>query len=453
MSMSRSVGQQISARLSLILLVLAITSLLAACSVSAPVAPGDASGSADKVKVVYWGHDFQPRVELDKKYIQEFMEDNPNIEVEYEVAGDYDVKLRTALAAGTGPDLFAQWNGEIGQFYLAETIVPVDPTAMGLDTEKDLIDQYVSAETILSGGTFEGKLYGIPNEVSTYGCFLNNALWEEAGLDPETDFPANWEDFPAVMEKLTKRDASNNIIQRGFDFNWTGPDYKFGVLTSMAQQLGAMPIDEENYVADLTSPEVERALQYLVDFVNKHQLGGPGYQGSRDAFVAGTLATECTYGSWGVSGMEEAGIDFTIHKVPTFRDAKSQNHFETYAYFSMVNSRAAPEVQQAAWKLAYFLSQHPEEYLASAGLFQPKKELVESTAFTNDPYMLLFLEEMETNYYSPRIAGFWEVNEAVARAMDRAIMENVPVAESLAAANTEVNDILTRQKAAATGSN
>lgn len=435
----------------LLVTLLTMVLLLSACAVSAP--GGAAPSAGGKVKVLYWGHDFQPRVALDQKYIAEFMEANPDIEVEYDTTGDYDMKLRTALAAGTGPDLFAQWNGEIGQFYLSGAIVPVDPTAMGLDDQQDLIDQYASPENILSGGMFEGKLYGIPNEVSTYGCFLNNALWQEAGLDPATDFPEYWEDFPDVMEKLTKRDDAGNILQRGFDFNWTGPDFKFGALYSMTEQLGVKMVDEESYTANLEAPEVARVLQFLSDYVNTYNLGGPGYQGSRDAFIAGTLATECTYGSWGIPGMQEAGIDFTIHDVPAFRDATSQNNFDTYAYFHMVNARSAPEVQQAAWKLAYFLSQHPEEYLASAGLLQPKKTLVESQTFANDPYLPLFLQEMEVNTYLPRIAGFWEVNEAVARAMDRAIIEKVPVAESLAAAQTEVSDILTRAKAAATGSN
>jgi len=449
--MSQVMRRMNMSRFVVVLLLCMTAALMAGCSVAAPEAGG--AGSSGKVKVVYWAHDFQPRVALDKKYIEQFMAANPDIEVEYSPTGDYDVKLRTALASGTGPDLFAQWNGEIGQFYLSGAIAPLEPTAMGLGSQQELIDQYVSPENILSGAIFDGTLYGIPNEVSTYGCFTNNALWQEAGLDPVNDWPAYWEDFPAVMDKLTKRDASGNITQRGFDFNWTGPDFKFETLVSMAEQLGAMPIDEENYVANLDSPEMARVLQYLVDWVNKDNLGGPGYQGSRDAFVAGTLATECTYGSWGVPGIQEAGIEFTIHAIPTFSDATSPNYFDTYAYFHMVNAGASPEVQQAAWKLAYFLSQHGEDYLTNAGLLQPKKELVESAAFTSDPNLQIFLDEMQANYYLPRIAGFWEVNEAVARAMDRAILENVPVAEALANSQSEVSEILTRAKAAATATN
>lgn len=63
-----------------------VVGLLAAC-VAPGAAPAASSGAAadsgQKVKVVYWAHNFEPRVELDKKYIDQFMKENPNIEVEY----------------------------------------------------------------------------------------------------------------------------------------------------------------------------------------------------------------------------------------------------------------------------------------------------------------------------------------------------------------------------------
>ena len=433
---------------------LAAAGLAAACGPTPTPAPSEATAAppaAEAVKVVYWGHDFQPRVVLDQKYIGEFTQANPSIQVEYVAAGDYDMKLRTALAAGTGPDLFAQWNGEIGQFYLSGTLAPFEPGAVGLGSQQELIDQYDTPEKILAGCIFEGKLYGIPNEVSTYGCFLNATLWQEAGLDPEKDYVGYWDDFPTFMEKLTKRDASGNITQRGFDFCWSTADYKFETLVSMAEQLGGMPVDEVEYTADFESEEVVYVMQYMADWVNKYNLGGPGYQISRDAFLAGSLATEGTFGSWGIPGMKEAAIEFVVHKLPTFRNAKSKNYFDTYAYFHMVNAHAKPEVQKAAWQLAYFLSQHPEDYLANAGLLQPKKTLIASKTFTDDPYLKIFLEEMQNNYYLPRIAGFWETCEAVARGVDRCVIEKADAKESLATVQKEVTEILTRAKAAATG--
>ena len=96
-------------------------------------------------------------MELDKKYIAEFMAANPDIEVEYEVIpSDFDAKLRTALAAGTGPDLFAQWNGDIGTFYAEDAIVPVNAEALGFGSQQELLDLYVAPENTSAGRHLRG---------------------------------------------------------------------------------------------------------------------------------------------------------------------------------------------------------------------------------------------------------------------------------------------------------
>ena len=184
---------------------LVIVALLAGCGV--PVAPAAGGGAAkapaaasgQKVKVTYWAHNFEPRVTLDKKYIEQFMKDNPNIEVDYQVIpSDFDAKLRTALAAGNGPDLFAQWNGDIGTFYAQGTIVPVSAEALGMGSQDELMKLYVAPENTLQGAIFDGKLYGIPNEVSIYGCYVNKKMFADAGLDADKDFPTTWEQMRDV---------------------------------------------------------------------------------------------------------------------------------------------------------------------------------------------------------------------------------------------------------------
>jgi ABC-type glycerol-3-phosphate transport system substrate-binding protein len=127
--------------LTLILIVLVVPWLIG-CAVSVPGASEAGSAGAvpaetgEKVTVVYWGHNFTPRVELDEKYIAEFMELNPDIEVEYEaIPAAFSEKLRTAMAAGTGPDLFAQSNGDMGTFHAQETIVPVDFETIGFNSQ------------------------------------------------------------------------------------------------------------------------------------------------------------------------------------------------------------------------------------------------------------------------------------------------------------------------------
>ena len=70
---------------SILVVFFVLAGVLAGCVApgAAPAGGEGAAASGQKVKVVYWGHNFEPRVELDKKYIEQFMKDNPDIEVEY----------------------------------------------------------------------------------------------------------------------------------------------------------------------------------------------------------------------------------------------------------------------------------------------------------------------------------------------------------------------------------
>lgn len=433
--MSRVSVRRLTLPAILVLILLAAT--VSGCVAIPESQPTEGEGAGpEPVTVVYWGHNFTPRVELDEKYIAEFMEMYPHITVEYEaIPTDFDQKLRTALAAGTGPDLFAQWNGDIGTFYAQGAIAPVAFEAIGYDSQQAFMDVYVAPENTLQGAIFDGKLYGIPNELSIYGCYVNNRLFEEAGLDPDTDFPTTWEEMRVVAEKLTKRDDEGRLVQRGFDLSWSNSVWMFLEYGAMVRQLGGSELN-------LLTPEAEKAMQYWVDWV-ADGLGGPAYfEGQMSGFVAEELAIECDMGSWARPGVLEAGIDYTVKSVPIWENAVNQNHFDIYAYFHMVNSRSEPAVQEAAWQLAEFLDSHPAEYLAHTGLLQARTEVIESETFQNIPFLDVFLDQMTTSMYSPRIARFTEVADVLARVRDRIIVEGMDLKESMAIGQEEIDAIL-----------
>jgi multiple sugar transport system substrate-binding protein len=298
------------------------------------------------------------------------------------------------------------------------------------------MENYVAPENILQGAIFEGELYGIPNEVSIYACYANNAMFEAAGLDPDADFPETWEEMIEIAQALTIRDADGKMVQQGFDFDWGGAAWMFLQYGAMVRQLGGSELEP-------ASPENEKVMQYWVDWATTLELGGPAYwTGQGEDFLAGRVAIKCGLGSWARPQIVEAGIEYTVKPVPIWADAVSQNHFDIYAYFHMVNARSAPEVQEAAWQLAWALDSHPAEYLEATGLLQPQKVLVESEVYQNTEDIDVFLGQMETSLYSPRIAPFNEVADILMRARDRAIVEGVPVAEVLAQAQEEIDAIL-----------
>src|SRR5258707_11936994 len=77
--------------------------------------------------VKVWLHDHPPRVPIDRRVFAEFERTHPDVRIQYEVipAAEYNQKLLTAFAAGTGPDLFAQVSLLVPQYQAARILAPV----------------------------------------------------------------------------------------------------------------------------------------------------------------------------------------------------------------------------------------------------------------------------------------------------------------------------------------
>ena len=399
------------------------------------------------VAITLWMHNHEPRVVIDEERIAQFMEENPHIVVEYEIVPDFFTALNTALASGVGPDVFNQFTPFNAQYYLEGILTPLDPAGWGLDSVDDVKALYGEgevAENLLAGATFGDTLYGVPTELSAYACFTNDDLWQEAGLDPQTDFPKTWEEMVEVAEKLTVRDDSGNPVQRGFDFNWTAPIYMMLHFNPMVQQLGGNMVDEENYAANINTPEVKQVLSYWNDWVNEHNLGGPEYTASRDAFNAGELATECSFGNWGVPAMEENGINYSIHPQLRWADAVNDSGFANFAFYLMVNSNASAEQQAAAWKLVAYLTADPGRYLNEAALYQPVASYIESDDFKSNEIMPVFVDEINKSFFHPRFVGFNETVDVLFQMRDRVVIGGEEIDTVLAETEEEVNEILAR---------
>ena len=393
----------------------------------------------ESVTVKYWGHAHEPRVKLDKVYIDQFMEENPHITVEYDTPGDFNQMLPTALAAGTAGDLFGHSNRFTAQYYLQDAIVPVDYTAFDMD-EGQFMDAYVEPQNTLQGGIYEGELYGIPNEVSIYAMHTNNKLFQDAGLDPEKDHPKTWEEFMAIAEKLTKRDASGKLVQRGAILGWKSGAIASNIFGGQLRQAGGAEVSDDYRTATIDSPAGEKTLQYWKDFVDRN-LDGPQYPQDQSQCLLGDLAMWSNTGSWRRPGLLEAGIDYSVWPAPRWEDAVRDMGFLTYAYFHMVNARSPDPVKSAAWKLAWYLDSHPARYLDVTGLLQPKKEILNSEEYLNMPFLNVFLDEMSKGTYSPGPPGWMEMIDALDRMRDR-VAEGTEAKDSLGVVNQEIQDIL-----------
>lgn len=423
----------------------ALATLGVAALLSAPVAP-----VAAQTTLKVWLHDHPPRVAIDKAIVAEFEKANPDIKVQYDVipVAEYGQKLLTAFASGSGPDVFMNSSLLVAQYQSAKILAPIDFTALGYADEKALTSQYLTG---FDGARFGGKLYGLPTEVSNWVCYANNAIWKEAGLDPDKDFPKTWEAMPAVMEKLTKRDANGVPTRRGFDFLWPNRNMLWFTQSSMFHQQGKEMVDPDSGRLAFDTPAGARGIQFMVDYVNKYRLGGPQYGDSRADFLAGRLGTECSFGLFGIPQMKAANLQYSIKPAPRWADAASDNGFDAYAFYMMVNARSTPANQKAAWKYARMYIDRAVELFDKAGLFVPRQEVINSPGYKSDPNVGLIVDELKKAKFAPSIPGHDQVVDILLKGRDQMIQGGQPAASVLPSMNEEANAALARARARAGG--
>lgn len=420
---------------------------------SAPTNPPAAVASptsplvAEKVSIVYWTHENEPRNKLDEQLIAEFTAQNPNVEVKYEVFPfeDYDTKLLTALAGNTGPDLFNIFTSRMVTLAASKAVAPVDAAALGLASLDEFKALYVPGS--LDAYTFGGALYAIPTEINNQALYINIEHFKEAGLDPEKDYPKTWEELVDVAQKLTQTDSGGAITRRGFDFTYGG-DIDLPVLAfeGMAYQLGGSFLNDDATQATLNAEANAKALQFWYDWIHTYQLGDPTVEEPIELFGEGALSMVTVgtwFGPWLEENYPETAKQYVVVPFPRFADAVNDTGAFLYAYGHMVNAQSPPAEQAAAWKLSASLNSKPADYFKQAGLIQPRLELEESGALDEVPYAHVFWNDMKGTPADRMTGEMWE---AVMRAIQRVTQGDETPQASLDQAQQELTEILSRDK-------
>jgi len=240
-----------------------------------------AAFAAEKQELVVWHSKATLRGKVWAKMVEEFNATHPNIHVTATYQGGYNQtiqKVTTAIAGNATPDVaeLPQSHGII-EFAASGRLLPIEEFMPKGDKDD-------FPEGALARYSVGGKLYAIPNAVSTSLLYYNADLFKEAGLDPNKP-PQTWDDVVTVGKKLTR------------DTDGDGKPDKWGLVThttvnyflfAMIYQNGGRLFDEKGNPA-FNSPETVEALQFWSDLVHKHKIMPPlTHAAANKLFMAGT---------------------------------------------------------------------------------------------------------------------------------------------------------------------
>jgi multiple sugar transport system substrate-binding protein len=383
--------------------------LLSACGAQAPAATREPAAPGAKTEITFsmWGA--PEELAVWKQIVADFEAANPNIKVNVEVSDwdSYWSKLKTQLAAGTPPDIFAMDAPLYLDYQNRGVLLNLQPY---LDKNPDMLKD-VYPQTLAAYKTADGY-YGLPRDFQTIVLFYNKDMFDKAGVSYPTA-GWTWDDLRSTAKMLTKDAGADGKKQFGFAFDqW---DMEVG-WSEAIWAYGGDILNADHTKTLIGEPKARQAWQLLHDmvFVDKsvpdaneaQQFGG-------DLFQSG-IAAMMPMGHWAVPGYNTAGFKYDVVPMPKgpAGPATSVNSA------GFVVSKASKNPDAAFAFIQFALSTAGQTRLAELGFACPVlKTVAESPAFLEQKSSTLnqkvFLDSLAYAHMKPVFKGYDEWAAAV----------------------------------------
>jgi multiple sugar transport system substrate-binding protein len=317
---------------------------------------------AKPVTVTFWnGYTGPDRVAVEK-LVSDFNAKSGDVTIKMEIMpwDSLYQKLLPAMIAGTGPDIIGYSVGRVAEYAQAKRLEPLDSYFSGSALKRDVL-----APGLIQGGTYKGKLYGVPMAFACEVMYYNKAHFAEAGLDPANP-PRTFDELKAAWVKLLKVDAAGNVVRY---------PQAIGVKSTVAN----VPLFIWGFGADIVTPagksglsdaKALSAIAFLQEAFVKGKVSPAGLTGQEadNLFAAGKASIEFN-GPWAINGFRGAGVDLGIAEIPAGPAGRVSWSGDT-----VLSINAGSKSKKAAWKfLEYWNSPEAQIYWSSAVAFPPSR--------------------------------------------------------------------------------
>ncbi len=394
----------------------AIALALVGCSSStkstakAPPKPKSVSGTV----VMTEPGDNPGDISLRKQLAAAFKKTHPKVDVKILVvpATNYDQKVQTMIAGGRPPDIFGSGDVQIPNIVRKNFAFDLMPYV-----KRDKYDLSAFYKQVIDGLTYDGKLVGMTDNWDTQVMYYNASLFAKAGVSPPTaDW--TWDDFVTAAKKLTSGTGTKKIYGAVYD-NWFAPYY------DQMWAEGGDPYPDKGTKCGYDSPQSLKAFNSIVDLYKSGVSPTPSQfsgQGAEQLFLTGRVGMMIGSGRWAAYDLRDVKR-FQWKVAPIPKGSQGRANFFHLSMFAISRTSKNPE---AAWEFLKFMVS-PEGIklgLAAAQGIPSRTSIADSTAFTNDPFVVThdavkpFIDSLPTAHRAPFLPSFSQVNDTVDAQLD-----------------------------------
>lgn len=252
--------------------------LVALLSFTLLVSIGATGLAQEPIVITFWKHSHPPADPLTEELIAEFEAANPGVDIQMELisSADYINRVLTAAAGGQLPDIFDINDANHAILTGNGILAPVDVAAFGFESQEDFEAAYVPDSLNPFKGE-DGQVYGIPFEYNSWIMVINENMFREIGLDPETDYPKTWEEVGEIGGQIAT--VNNGVFERqGFAWNLVTPGWTMLLFSPLVYQGGGSILTDDDMgdACALNEPAGVAALQTMQDMYYKYNAARRG---------------------------------------------------------------------------------------------------------------------------------------------------------------------------------
>ena len=327
---------------------------------------------------------------------QEYEKAHPGVKIEFDYLENeaFKAKLPTLLQSKDRPSLFHSWGGGVMYEQVNSGVLQDITSAI---SEGGFKDTFYPAG--VQNFTYQGKTYGLPNDVGPIVFWYNKELCEKAGVDPTKI--KDWDDFIDAVKKC--QSAGITPLAAGGKDKWPLHFYPALLMMRIMGKDGMQAAyDDKN--GGFGNPDVVKAFQLYKDLaaLSPFQKGflANTYGESAGTFHDGKTAFHLM-GTWDLSeGRSDSadGKGLPDEKLGWFffPEVKGGKGHANDIFASLDGWLVAKEApKEAVDFMKVWLGKEVQGKLAEEGLFIP---MVKGTAeLIKDPFQKAIAQEVENS--------------------------------------------------------